>query len=106
MATLNNLYLKKETLQTMLDTLDRKGEKGIALTVAVNDDAANYGQNVSAFVSQSKEDREAKKPKFYVGNGKTFWSNKGEFIPAREQAAPGGWNQESNSDVPEDDLPF
>jgi hypothetical protein len=107
MATLNNLYIKKETLQTMLDTLERKGEKGISLTVAVNDDAANYGQNVSSFVSQSKEDREAGKKKYYVGNGKTFWSNKGDFIPAREQAAPAGNNYpNTNYDERDDDLPF
>jgi hypothetical protein len=26
-------------------------------------------------VSQSKEDREAKKPKFWTGSGKVFWSD-------------------------------
>jgi hypothetical protein len=34
-----------------------------------------WGQNVNSYVSQSKEDREAKKPKFYTGSGKVFWSD-------------------------------
>ena len=30
----------------------------------------DYNQNVSAWVAQSKEEREAEKKKFYVGNGR------------------------------------
>ena len=44
------------------------------------------GQNVSAYVSQTKEQRDAKTPIFYVGNGKTFWS-KGE-TPCAQREQP------------------
>jgi len=100
MAQLTDLYLKLDTLKTLVSTLEAKGEKGIALTIAINDEANNYGQNVSATISQSKEEREAKKQKFYVGNGKTFWANDNSFIPPKhERDATSG---QSDTDV----LPF
>lgn len=82
MATLNSLYITKEKLETILLTISKKKENGISLTVELKDemkvfntkDGKKIEQNVSAWVEQSKEDREAKKPRFYVGNGKTFWS--------------------------------
>lgn len=75
MASLSSLYFKKETLETLLKTVNAKNEDGVEITVTINDDTNNFGQNVSAFVSQSKEQREAKKKRFYVGNGKCFWTN-------------------------------
>lgn len=80
MASLNSLYVKYDTLKKIMHTLESKeskGEevKGISFTVSVNDEANQWDQNVNAYVEQSKEDREAKKDKFYIGNGKTFWSN-------------------------------
>ena len=74
MATLLDIYLKVETLETILATLKKKNEKGISLTLSVSDDSNKWGQNVSAYVSQSKEQREEKAPKFYVGNGRVFWT--------------------------------
>lgn len=84
MASLNDLYIKKETLEVILKTIEKKGDKGISLTVSINDESNQYGQNLSAYVSQSKEDREAKKDRFYVGNGKTFWTD-GKITVAEKQ---------------------
>ena len=75
MGALAEIYIKKETLETILKTLETKSEKGISITLSLNDKSNDYGQNVSSFVSQNKEQREAKKEKFYVGNGKVFWSD-------------------------------
>src|SRR5699024_4068012 len=72
MSSLSSLYLKKDTLKTIVKTLEKKGEKGIEITISINDETNDYNQNVSAYVSQSKEDREKKKKRFYVGNGKCF----------------------------------
>ena len=60
MASLNSLYIKKEVLETLLNVLTKKGEKGIELTVNISDTENQYGQNVSAWVSQSKEQRQGK----------------------------------------------
>src|SRR5690606_18914402 len=68
MAALGDIYFKKETLQTIVDVLSKKGENGVSITVSINDESNEYGQNISSFVKQSKEDREAKKKRFYTGN--------------------------------------
>jgi hypothetical protein len=75
MASLHTLYLKKDTIQTLLNACDVKNVPGIEITISVNDESNKYDQNVSAHVSQSKEDRQSKKPKYYVGNGRTFWTD-------------------------------
>ena len=75
MSSLSSIYIKKETLETLFKTLEKKGEKGIELTISIGEETNDYGQNLSAYVSQSKEDREAKKQRFYVGNGKCFWTD-------------------------------
>ena len=80
MSSLNEIYIKKETLETLVKTLNAKSGKdaaGVNITVSLNDASNEWGQNISAYVSQTKEQREAKKEKFYVGNGKTYWT-KGE----------------------------
>tara|TARA_Y100000385_G_C12665683_1_gene455709 strand:+ start:150 stop:401 length:252 start_codon:yes stop_codon:yes gene_type:complete len=50
-----------------------KGKKGSYLNITgfVNDEVDQYGNNVSIIVSQSKEEREVKTPRVYLGNGKT-----------------------------------
>jgi hypothetical protein len=75
MANLSEIFLKQETLETLLNTVKAKGLKGVSLTISMNDEANEWGQNVNSYVSQSKEDREAKKPKFWTGSGKVFWSD-------------------------------
>ena len=52
-----------------------KGQKGTYanITVAANmDGESEYGDTHYVFESQSKEEREAKTPKVYLGNGKEF----------------------------------
>jgi hypothetical protein len=81
-----------------------KGAKGtyLNLTVAVNNELDQFGNNASAYISQSKEEREAKVNRTYLGNGKVVFTdgtiNKAEKPQQAQpqQAAP----QEDNS------LPF
>ena len=88
MASLSEIYLKKSTLETILKVLNAKQGKegeGVKITISLSDQPNNFGQNVSAYVAQTKEQRDAKKPLFYVGNGKTFWSKGETPVPQREQ---------------------
>ena len=85
MASLSEIYVKKSTLETILKTLNAKQGEGVKLTISLSDQTNNYGQNVSVYVAQTKEQRDAKKPLFYVGNGKTFWSKGETPCPQREQ---------------------
>lgn len=62
-----------------LDKLDRSkaipGQKGTWLNVdiLISDEPDQYGKNVTLCEPQTREDREAKKPRTYLGNGKTVW---------------------------------
>ena len=88
MASLSEIYLKKSTLETILKALNAKQGKeaeGVKLTISLSDQTNSYGQNVSAYVAQTKEQRDAKKPLFYVANGKTFWSKGETPCPQREE---------------------
>jgi hypothetical protein len=75
MAVLANTYFKLETLETLVKTLKAKGEAGIGIDFSINDTTNEYGSNVSAYVSQSEDERKAKKPRFYVANGRVFWTD-------------------------------
>ena len=104
MASLSSLYIKTETIREMVEVLEKKGDKGIELTISLNDEANTYGQNVSSWVSQTKEQREAKKKRFFTGNGKTYWTKGETPVPPRQeqvaQTAPAPASEET------DDLPF
>jgi hypothetical protein len=81
-----------------------QGKKGTYynFTVSVNDDTNQFGQNVSVYDSQTKEEREAKKAKTYIGNGRVVWSD-GNIVVAERQEST-----ETQKEVVETsgDLPF
>lgn len=107
MAGLSSVYIKAETLETLLKTVKAKGDKGISITIATNDETRMYGQNVNAYVSQSKEDREAGKQKYFIGNGATFWTD-GKMVLAEREQTNTSASVVSDAVVVEgnDDLPF
>lgn len=102
MSSLNDIWIKKETLQTLLNTLDQKQENGIAITISISDEGNQYGNNVSAYISQTKEQREAKADRFWIGNGKTFWTDGKIQVPAKTDQQP----SESAPTEGDEDLPF
>lgn len=71
MSSLGNVYFTKAKLEELVKLAD----KGISLLFSINDDTNQYGQNVSFTVSQTKEQKEAKEPKKYVGNGSIVWTD-------------------------------
>ena len=80
-----------------------KGKKGsyLNLTMSINDET-KFGNNSSVSISQSKEEREAKEAKTYLGNGKVVWmSDAGVTVAEREQEL-----STSTSAASQDDLPF
>jgi hypothetical protein len=62
------------------------GEKGtyLNLTVSLNDEADKFGNTVSAWQSQTKEQREAKANRTFLGNGKVIFDSEGK----QQQQAP------------------
>lgn len=102
MGALADIYVKVETLEKIVQVLKKKGEKGIGVTVSISDKSNTYGSNVSAFVTQSKEDREAKKDKFSVGFGKVFWTD-GKVVKGEK---PADTSEPQAKSINDDDLPF
>ena len=58
MANLSEIFLKQETLETLLKTVQAKGLKGVSLTISMNDEANEWGQTFSpTFLRQKKTEK-------------------------------------------------
>ena len=68
--------------------------KYLDITTNVEDATNKFGQNVSTYESQTKEERGSKTPKNYLGNGKEFVFN------------DNGGTQTMATETVDDDLPF
>ncbi len=84
-----------------------EGKKGkyLPITITVNDEPDQFGNQGPVCMDQSKEEREAKTPKVYLGNVKVVWTN-GTFpdkIPYEGNGAP---QQKAAPAKVEEDLPF
>ena len=83
-----------------------QGKKGkyLPISITVNDEQDQFGNFGPIIVDQTKEEREAKAEKTYLGNVRVVWSN-GTFPDAPKfdgpKAAPVAASKET-----EDDLPF
>ena len=69
-------------------------------TMSINDKQDDWGNNTSVWIAQTKEERDSKTPKKYVGNGKVTWTDgnivKAEFVEKTE----------AKPEKVENDLPF
>ena len=81
-----------------------EGKKGkyLPITITINDELDQFGNQGPVVVEQSKEERDAKSPKTYLGNVKVVWSNGTNVEPAPKDGAPA-----PAATTPQaDDLPF
>lgn len=80
-----------------------EGKKGqyLPITISLNDDLDQFGNQGNMTISQSKEEREAKVDKSYLGNVKVVWTN-GDNV----SAAPREEQQTQGNSTVKDDLPF
>ena len=82
------------------------GKKGkyLPITVTLNDEVDQFGNNGPVIVAQSKEERESKAGKVYLGNATVAWTNGQNVAPAPRdgQLQP----RQQQQAVVEDDLPF
>ena len=81
------------------------GKKGkyLPITITLNDELDQFGNQGPVVVEQTKEERDAKAAKTYLGNVKVVWTN-GQNV----DAAPRDMNSAPASApaAAEDDLPF
>ena len=69
------------------------------LTISVGDET-RYGNNVAFMDSQTKEERDAKVAKNYLGNGKVVWTDGTVKLAEREEKVAVAVDEQSG------DLPF
>ena len=81
------------------------GKKGkyLPITITLNDELDQFGNNGPVVVQQSQDERSAKAEKVYLGNVKVVWSNGTNVEPAPRdnQSAPA-----APAPAVEEDLPF
>jgi len=86
------------------------GKKGkyIPISISVNDEPDQFGNQGPVIVDQSKEERDAKAPKTYLGNCKVVWTN-GTFpepIPFEKFDQVATQSAKKVVETSDDDLPF
>lgn len=57
-------------------------------TASINDELDKFGNNVAITLQQTKEQREAKEKKVYVGNGKVAWTNGKIEVATKKEDVP------------------
>ena len=86
-----------------IDKTKVKDGKYLNAVVAIGDETNQYGQNASMYISQSKEEREAKEARTYIGNGKVVW-NDGSIVTAERVEQVTNTEQNPGRDQDMDDL--
>ena len=81
------------------------GKKGkyLPITITLNDELDQFGNQGPVVVEQTKEERDAKAPKTYLGNVKVVWTNGDnvDVAPRDNNSAPA-----PAPAAAEEDLPF
>ena len=80
------------------------GKKGkyLPITITLNDEIDQFGNQGPVVVEQTKEERDAKAPKTYLGNVKVVWTNGNnvDVAPRDNNQAP------ATAPAETEDLPF
>tara|TARA_B100000809_G_scaffold262741_1_gene314417 strand:- start:80 stop:391 length:312 start_codon:yes stop_codon:yes gene_type:complete len=82
------------------------GKKGkyLPITITINDEVDQFGNQGPVIVDQTKEEREAKVAKTYLGNVKIVWTNGDNVAAAPRDGQP--QQAQVKQEEPADDLPF
>jgi len=85
-----------------------KGKKGqyLPISITINDEVDQFGNQGPITMSQSKEEREAKSPKNYLGNVKVVWTNGLNVAAAPREDQQAQVQAPAKAVAQDDDLPF
>ena len=91
MSAIIGLSVTKEQIAAIPDSKCHKGKNGhyVNLSVFINDEV-KFGNNVSLQLSQTQEEREAKAPRTFLGNGKVVFVRDGIKTAKEIEAAGDG----------------
>jgi len=81
------------------------GKKGkyLPITITINDESDQFGNQGPIVVAQTKEERDAKEKKTYLGNVQVVWTNGDNVAAAPRDDQP---QQAPQQAAVEEDLPF
>lgn len=87
MSSIINLSIRVDKLPKEKFVMGKDGAVYYNCTLNINDEANQWGQNVSLTDSQTKEERDAKKAKNYLGNGNVVWTD-GKITAVKKEGQP------------------
>lgn len=97
MASIITVSIDLNKIDESRATPHKNGARYYNMTVVVNDEPDKYGNHASVTEGQTKEERDAKKDRKFLGNGKVIWSkppeqkkpdNTGHTPPANDSDLP------------------
>jgi hypothetical protein len=85
-----------------------EGKKGkyYPITIVLNDEPGQYGDSGYIMTEQTKEERDAKSQKEYLGNVKVVWTNGQNVTTAERQGVQQSIEMQAPPAAVEPDLPF
>ena len=86
--------------------IDGKKGKYLPITITLNDELDQFGNSGPVVVQQTKEEREAKVAKVYLGNCKVVWTNGTFPEPNRDNQPAPQTNNKPQAVAADPDLPF
>ena len=98
MSAIINYSLRVDKLPKEKFIAGKDGAVYVNLTMSVNDET-RFGNNASIMISQTQEEREAKKPRNYIGNGQVVWTD-GNIVKAEREEAKEVVQEAETSDLP------
>ena len=99
MGAIINYSLRVDKLPKEKFIAGKDGAVYVNLTMSVNDET-RFGNNASVMINQTQEEREAKKPRTYIGNGQVVWTD-GNIVKAEREET-----KEVVQEAENDGLPF
>lgn len=78
MSKLLSLSVDLSKIDKSKITEGKNGAKYYSLTIELKDEKDQYGNDLTAWTTQTKEDRESKTSRTYLGNGKIIFSSNAE----------------------------
>ena len=75
-----------------------KDGKYINITINISDEVDKYGNNVSAWENQTKDERDSKAKRNYLGNGKVLYTSGDVLKPENGASAPA--KEDTTNEIP------
>jgi hypothetical protein len=97
MAKLINASICLTDIEKGRIQIGKNGKKYLNISISVNDEKDKFDNDVQISHSQTKEEREKKDKRIYLGNGKVVWSSEPKAVAEATT---------TNNESPIDDLPF